>query len=116
MKSDIGGVVLDATTGFSVGSPGRTAAIDIPSDRHGIQGLSLTYYLYMPSTEATAELVVSALDAQKNIVRSRTFSQVPMAVNRLTVYEGEFFSEDLFDATSSLTVDYDWNDTLTVRF
>jgi hypothetical protein len=39
-----------------------------------------------------------------------------MAVNRLTVYEGEFFSEDRFDATSSLTVDYDWNDTLTVRF
>lgn len=116
MKSDIGGVVLDATTGFSVGSPGRTAAIDIPSDRHGIQGLSLTYYLYMPSTEATAELVVSALDAQQNVVRSRTFGKVPMAVNRLTVYEGEFFSEDLFDATSSLTVDYDWNDTLTVRF
>lgn len=116
MKSDVGGAVLNAQTGFCSNSSGRTAYISIPSDSHSKPGIYLTYYLYLPSTETVADLTLSALDAEGKALRSRTFSQVPMAVNRLTVYEGEFFSEDSFNSSSNITVDYDWSDTLSVKF
>ena len=116
MQCDVGGSVLDATTGFSGNSDGRTAFIDIPADSHGKKGVFLTYYLYMPTTEATANLTLSAVGSDGNIFRSRCFQKVPMALNRLTVYEGEFFSEDSIELHGNIAVDYDWTDTLSVKF
>ena len=61
-------------------------------------------------------ITVNALKSDGSVIKSRTFADVPMKVNRLTCYTGNFFAEDEAATQFRLSVDDAWSDTLNVSF
>ena len=73
------------------------------------------YEIYtLPHTEedVLTKLTVTALDANDNIIKERTFENVPIIRNQVTRYTGSFFgsggSGSASDGSFSLTADPDW--------
>ena len=74
------------------------------------------YEIYtLPHTEddVLTKLTVTALDANDNTVKERTFENVPVTRNQVTRYTGSFFgnggSSQTSDGTFHLTADPDWD-------
>jgi hypothetical protein len=69
----------------------------------------------LPHTEedVLTKLTVTALDANDNTVKERTFEKVPVNRNQITRYTGSFFgsggSGQQSDGTFRLTADPDWD-------
>lgn len=69
----------------------------------------------LPHTEedVLTKLTVTALDANDNTVKERTFENVPVTRNQITRYTGSFFgsggSGQQSDGTFRLTADPDWD-------
>lgn len=63
--------------------------------------------------DVLTKLTVTALDANDNIVKERTFEDVPITRNQITRYTGSFFgnggSGQTSDSTFRLTADPDWD-------
>ena len=74
------------------------------------------YEIYtLPHTEedVLTKLTVTALDANDNILKERTFENIPITRNQVTRYTGSFFGSGGTGTTSSgtfrLTADPDWD-------
>ena len=74
------------------------------------------YEIYtLPHTEddVLTKLTVTALDANDNVVKERTFENVPVTRNQVTRYTGSFFGNggtgQTSDGTFRLTADPDWD-------
>jgi len=74
------------------------------------------YEIYtLPHTEedVLTKLTVTALDANDNILKERTFENIPITRNQVTRYTGSFFGSggtgDTNDGTFRLTADPDWD-------
>ena len=69
----------------------------------------------LPHTEddVLTKLTVTALDANDNVVKERTFENVPVTRNQVTRYTGSFFGNggtgQTSDGTFRLTADPDWD-------
>lgn len=69
----------------------------------------------LPHTEedVLTKLTVTALDANDNTVKERTFEKVPVNRNQITRYTGSFFgsggSGQQSDGAFRLTADPDWD-------
>jgi len=67
----------------------------------------------LPHTEedVLTKLTVTALDANDNTVKERTFENVPVTRNQITRYTGSFFGSggQTSDGTFRLTADPDWD-------
>ena len=77
-------------------------------------GMSFEIYT-LPHTEddVLTKLIVTALDANDNVVKERTFENVPVTRNQVTRYTGSFFGNggtgQTSDGTFRLTADPDWD-------
>ena len=77
-------------------------------------GMSFEIYT-LPHTEddVLTKLTVTALDANDNTVKERTFENVPITRNQVTRYTGSFFgsggTDQTSDGTLRLTADPDWD-------
>ncbi len=76
------------------------------------------YEIYtLPHTEedVLTKLTVTALDANDNVVKERTFENIPITRNQVTRYTGSFFGSgsggggQSSDGTLRLTADPDWD-------
>ena len=74
------------------------------------------YEIYtLPHTEddVLTKLTVTALDANDNIIKERTFENIPITRNQVTRYTGSFFGSgggnSTNDGTFRLTADPDWD-------
>lgn len=74
------------------------------------------YEIYtMPHTEqdVLTKLVVTALDANENVVKERVFEDVPIVRNQVTSYSGEFFDSESGTASGSgtfhITANPEWD-------
>ena len=74
------------------------------------------YEIYtLPHTEddVLTKLAVTALDANDNVIKERTFENVPITRNQVTRYTGSFFGSggggSTSDGTLRLTADPDWD-------
>ena len=74
------------------------------------------YEIYtLPHTEedVLTKLTVTALDANDNILKERTFENIPITRNQVTRYTGSFFGSgggnSTNDGTFRLTADPDWD-------
>lgn len=114
--SSKGGTTLNPQTGYTTVDNGRTNTVNVPNGAKTKTGAELTSYLYLPTEECTTTYVVSALDQDDNVVRERTFPDVPMKINRMTRCEGEFFSADAFSMNSVVQVDTEWSDTVKISY
>jgi hypothetical protein len=71
----------------------------------------------MPHTEddVLTKLTVTALDANDNVIKERTFENIPITRNQVTRYTGSFFGSggsggsSSSDGTFHLTADPDWD-------
>lgn len=111
-----GGTALNAQTGFCTEQKERTYDISVPTSSIGKSNVEISCYAFLPSEEAAMNITVNALKADGSVIKSRTFADVPMKVNRLTCYTGNFFAEDEAAAQFRLSVDDAWSDTLNVSF
>lgn len=114
--SSKGGCVLNPQTGFSNANEGRTSIVTVPSGAKTKVGAELTSYLFLPTEECTTTYVLSALDKDNNVVRERTFPDVPMMINRMTRCEGEFFSADASNLGVAIQADTQWDEPLVIPF
>ena len=77
-------------------------------------GMSFEIYT-LPHTEkdVLTKLTVTALDANDNILKERTFENIPITRNQVTRYTGSFFGSggtgDTGSGTFRLTADPDWD-------
>ena len=71
------------------------------------------------ATSGTLKITLSALAADGTVIRSRTWTDVPVTRNKITTYRGQFFSGDEGTITQSgfgFTVDAEWDDEITYNF
>ncbi|MCR4920840.1 MAG: FimB/Mfa2 family fimbrial subunit [Bacteroidaceae bacterium] len=118
MRFAIGGgsTKLNGRTGFAADNGGRTFSLSVPSSYLGRTDIKLNSYVFLPDGETEIDITVDALTANGSVIRSRTFPKVPMMINRLITYEGNFFAASTSDMSASITVDNEWHDEVTVNF
>ena len=111
-----GGTALNAQTGFCDGQKERKFEVSVPSSKIGKQNVPVNNYAFLPAESASMNITVNALRADGSVLKSRTFSNVPMKVNCLTCYTGRFFAED--ESSSRFTLEYDsaWGDSTNISF
>ena len=108
IKSTGGGMVLNAKTGLAKASTGRENTIVIPESYHGLTGKSVIFYLFLPSNEEIMDITASAVDENGEAFIERTFAKVPMKINTLTIYQGNFFVD--MPHGFSITMEDDWGE------
>lgn len=90
-----GSSTLDPTTGYGCVNSKQTELFDVT------QGVKRFEMFTFPHAEKdTLKLTVSALDVNENIIKEREFAEVPVTINMITSYTGEFFAGE----TSSYTM------------
>ena len=109
-----GGMVLNAKTGLAKASIGRENTIDIPESYHGQTGKSVIFYLFLPANEEIMDITASAVDEKGEVFIERTFAKVPMKINTLTTYQGNFFVD--MPHGFSITMEDDWGEEVTNLF
>ena len=109
-----GGLVLNAKTGFAKASTGRENTIVIPEDFHGQTDKNVIFYLFLPSNEEIMDITASAVDENGEAFIERTFAKVPMKINTLTIYQGNFFADTPYGF--SITMEDDWGEEVTNSF
>ena len=111
-----GGTVLDAATGYTPQSTGRTSEIVVPADSLGNVGSSFTAYLFLPENEVSTSYTVQALGKSDKVLYEKRFSDVPLRINVLTMWQGKFFEEsaDVEEQKVGVSLYWDtqWADTL----
>ena len=114
IKSTGGGMVLNAKTGLAKASTGRENTIVIPESYHGKTGESVIFYLFLPTNEEIMDITASAVDENGEAFIERTFANVPMKINTLTTYQGNFFADTPYGF--SITMEDDWGEEVTNLF
>ncbi|MDD6821719.1 MAG: hypothetical protein PUD84_04940, partial [Paraprevotella sp.] len=109
-----GGMVLNAKTGFAKASTGRENTIVIPEDFHGQTDKNVIFYLFLPANEEIMDITASAVDENGEAFIERTFADVPMKINTLTIYQGNFFADTPYGF--SITMEDDWGEEVTNLF
>ena len=114
IKSTGGGMVLNAKTGLAKASTGRENTIVIPEDFHGQTDKNVIFYLFLPANEEIMDIQASAVDKNGDAFIERTFADVPMKINTLTIYQGNFFADSPYGF--SITMEDDWGEEVTNLF
>ena len=107
-------MVLNAKTGFAKASTGRENTIVISESYHGKTGESVIFYLFLPANEESMDITASAVDKNGEAFIERTFAKVPMKINTLTIYQGNFFADTPYGF--SITMEDDWGEEVTNSF
>ena len=98
--------------GYGCVNSKQTEVRTVPADF--VSGTAFDIYT-LPHTESDVltKLTVTALDANDNTVKERTFENVPVTRNQVTRYTGSFFgsggTDQTSDGTLRLTADPDWD-------
>ncbi len=113
-----GGTVLDAVTGFTPQSTGRTSKMNVPAEYVGIKD-TFTVYLFLPEEQIKTNYTVQALGQNDKVLYEKHFNDVPLRINSLTVWEGKFFEtstpdDEEYNLGFNLYWDTQWADTIKV--
>lgn len=77
----------------------------------GPDGLEFVIYIIGSDTEKPYDITVTAYGADGAVIKQRTFPQVSIRNNYMTVYSGTFFLDTPF--TPTFTLESDWTETVT---
>ena len=118
--STAGGIVLDAMTGFTPQSTGRTSEIVVPDSYLGKEGVDFTVYLFLPEEQVTSNYTVQVLGSGDAVLCQKHFYDVPLRINYLTEWKGKAFEVSGDDESSvqngfNIKWDMNWAGTLTVN-
>ncbi len=100
--------------GYGCVASKQTEIRPVPADF--VSGTAFEIYT-LPHTEddVLTKLTVTALDANDNVIKERTFENIPITRNQVTRYTGSFFGSggsgggSSSDGTFHLTADPDWD-------
>lgn len=107
-----GSYILDATTGFGSQEATRTYTFTGFETKDKSKGITINFYAFLPSNESSATITVDAMDLGGNVIRQRTFENVPMKRNTKTRYTGKFFAEQPQSAAFQLMLEsVEWDET-----
>lgn len=87
-----GGAVLDATLSYCSSDDSRKGSIDCSKVGNRGEAKTFNIYTFLPDETSQMTFTLKAVDAKGNVLRTRTFVDVPMRINLRTVYEGNFFA------------------------
>lgn len=104
------GYQLNALTGLAGSELTRDYVLTSQETPEGDASISQSCYAFLPQEECEVDITLIAEDKDNNEIRKRTFSKVPMKVNRLTRYVGDFFNEASDNAFSVKTDDAEWEE------
>lgn len=111
-----GSTKLNVQTGFGLDNTGRIYDISIPSNFQSREDRFMTVFLFIPEDEAPIDITVDALNSGGEVIHSRTFPAVPMKVNQLLNYTGEFFADPTSEFSATVTYNIEWGSEQTVNF
>ena len=95
-------------------STGGTHSLDrVSTISYGGTSSIFNVYAIVTDASTTHDITVEALDANSDVVQTRTFTNVPLRNGYKTTYRGTFFIDT--PVTSGFTVD-DWNEYDAVDF
>ena len=97
-----GSGAFDDTTGLGCVNSKQSVFFDVSSGQK-----TFDLYTFLHALEGTIHLLVTAYDANDNVLNERTFD-VPLTQNKMTTLTGSFFS-DSSSTTSTITINTGWN-------
>ncbi len=68
---------------------------------------SITSYCFLPSDSTGLTVNITANDAGGNIIGDRTFEDVPMKLNYVTTYSGNYFPNGVYEGVFEIDTNYD---------
>lgn len=107
-----GGKSFNPTTGLALSDDGF-AQVNNPSTAAGAT-IKVTSFPFLYSDEETMTVTIQALDANNNVLITKTVNNVPFKRNRQTTLTGAVFTPGSSSATFQLETD--WLDGLNVNF
>lgn len=110
-----GGNTLSGITGRTTSSIEQTKVIEVPANYINTSNNKFVLYTFLPEEESNFTIVATAKNEEKDILFSKTFSGVPLKINRVTRYKGEFF-KDGENIAGDITVNDLWLDALECPF
>jgi ABC-type uncharacterized transport system ATPase subunit len=70
-------------------------------------------WTFLKEDDGWLDVTVEALNANKQVILSRQFTDIPMHRNTITEYKGSFFAND---QTLNFTAETEWADTLHLTY
>lgn len=102
-----GSLRLDPSTGFGTSASSQTATFDIDESHVGQPATFEVYTFPHQTDDVLTKMTVSALDAEENVLYERTFQNVPIKTNQITVYSGAFFTGTGSGGDASFSIEAD---------
>lgn len=81
-----GSSTLSAVTGYGSVNSRQTVKVNVEPEQHQFE-----VYTFPHDETGNLKMVISALDANGEVLRQKTLEQVPVTRNRITRYTGTFF-------------------------
>lgn len=104
-----GSSTFNAATGFGSVNSRQTETREVTAEMIGKPG-EFDVYTFPHSNSGELKMTVTAKDDASNTVAEKVFEKVPVTINQITRYEGDFFNAggQSGAATFSLTSDDEW--------
>lgn len=87
-----GGHRLNGLTGLAFQTDERTYTFDV-SKYAEQSAFSVSLYTFLADNETEMNFTVKALDNEGGVIKVHEFDEVPMKLNRITRYSGDFFAD-----------------------
>ena len=65
---------------------------------------TFTIYSFLPADECTMQFDITAMTDEDTEIKSRSFADVPMKLNHMSIYTGNFFKNDVEGNTNGFTL------------
>ena len=100
-----GGCTLNSETKYCAEIQDVTRKLSLTMEPSKLKELSS--YCFLPSDGANIVVNVTAYDANDNVLADRTFEKVPMKINYITTYTGNFFAYGNVEGAVDFDITYE---------
>ena len=107
-----GGMAFNPTTGLATANSGFSNTVVLQNAPGGTSGI--VSYLFLATDEQTVDVTFETLDANDNVLYTKTITNVPLKRNRVTTLRGVMFTND--SSSGTFQVDTDWIEGNTINF
>lgn len=107
-----GGMAFNPTTGLATAYSGFSNTVVLQNAPGGTSGI--VSYLFLATDEQTVDVTFETLDANDNVLYTKTITNVPLKRNRVTTLKGVMFTND--SSSCTFQVDIDWIEGNTINF
>lgn len=107
-----GGKAFNPTTGLATSNTGFSNAVSLSTDVG--EASQSSSYLFLATDDQTMDVTIETLDADNNVLFSKTVQDVPFKRNRITKLSGTLYTNS--SVSGSFQLNTTWIDTHNVNF